>query len=293
MVSGPIIAIVGPTASGKSSLAMAVARRHGGEIIAADSRTIYRGMDIGTAKPTAAEQAEIPHRLLDVVDPDQAYSAAEFKRAAEAEVAAIQARGHLPLVVGGTGLYVYGLIYDYQFPAGAANELRDELQQKPLDVLVELLRREDPEAASAIDLQNPRRVIRALETVGHPRQKAMQLNPKILLVGLRPDEDQLNKQIVQRAYAMQQIGLTTEVANLIEKYGPETEAFRSPGYAEIIDFLAKRTTLKEAEDLINLHTRQLVRRQLTWFKRNPEIHWFESQAEAEVAIDQFIDNGYT
>jgi len=293
MVSGPLIAIVGPTASGKSSLAMAVARKHGGEIIAADSRTIYRGMDIGTAKPTAADQAEIPHHLLDLVDPDQSYSAAEFKSDAEAEVEAIQSRGRLPVVVGGTGLYIYGLIYDYQFPAGAANDLRDELQKLPLGGLVERLQREDPEAAATIDLQNPRRVIRAIETVGHPRQKAMQLNPKTLLVGLRPLEDQLNKQIVQRTYTMQQMGLASEVIKLIEKYGPETPAFHSPGYAEIIDFLAKRTTLEEAEELINLHTRQLVSRQLTWFKRNPEIQWFATQAEAEAAIDRFVDNGYT
>ena len=293
MVSGPLIAIVGPTASGKSSLAMAVARKYRGEIIAADSRTIYRGMDVGTAKPTAADQAEIPHYLVDVVEPGQSYSAAEFKRDAEAQVEAIQARGHLPLVVGGTGLYVYGLIYDYQFPAGADNELRQELQQLPLEELVERLKAEDPEAAASIDLQNPRRVIRALETVGQPRHKTMRLNPKLMLVGLRPSEDQLNKQIVQRTYAFQQIGLVQEVADLVEKYGSDNEAFRSPGYAEIIDFLADRTTLDEAIELINLHTRQLVRRQLTWFKRNPEIQWFETQAEAEAAIDRFVDNGYT
>jgi tRNA dimethylallyltransferase len=293
MVSGPIVAIVGPTASGKSSLAMAVARKYDGEIIAADSRTIYRGMDIGTAKPTSADRTEVPHHLLDVIDPNQSYSAAEFKAAAEREVEAIQARGNLPIVVGGTGLYVYGLLYDYQFPAGGANELRDELQRLPLGELVERLQRQDPEAAATIDLQNPRRVVRALETVGHPRHKAMRLKSDMLLVGLRPSEDQLNKQIVQRTHTFQQIGLASEVAELVKKYGPETEAFRSPGYAEIIDYLADLTTLEEAEALINLHTRQLTRRQLTWFKRNPEIQWFETQAEAEAAIDHFVDNGYT
>jgi tRNA dimethylallyltransferase len=293
VVSTPLIAIIGPTASGKSDLAMSVARKHGGEIIAADSRTIYRGMDIGTAKPTVADQAEIPHHLLDLVDPGQPYSAAEFKEAAEGEIKAITARGNLPIVVGGTGLYVYGLVYDYQFPAGADNDLRQELQQLSLSELVARLEREDPEMAEQIDLQNPRRVIRAIETARQPRRSEQHLKDGMLLVGLRPKSDELNKQIIQRTKAMQQIGLASEVAKLVEKYGSNCEAFRSPGYAEMIDYLDHKTTLAEAEDLINLHTRQLARRQLTWFKRNPEIRWFETAAEAEKEIDQFLDTSYT
>jgi tRNA dimethylallyltransferase len=268
---------------------MSVARKHAGEIIAADSRTIYRGMDIGTAKPTTADQAEIPHHLLDLVDPGGSYSAAEFKGAAEGEIEAISNRGNLPIVVGGTGLYVYGLLYDYQFPAGADNELRQELQGLSLAELVARLEREDPEMAEHIDLQNPRRVIRAIETAGQPRLSEHHLAPNILLVGLRPQDEVLNKQIIQRTKAMQQIGLASEVAKLVGKYGSNCESFRSPGYAEMIDYLEHKTTLAEAEDLINLHSRQLARRQVTWFKRNAEIKWFETAGEAEKAISSFLE----
>jgi tRNA dimethylallyltransferase len=267
---------------------MALAKQYNGEIIAADSRTIYRSMDIGTAKPTRHDQTAVPHHLLDVIEPDETYSAAQFKRAAETDIKAIQSRYHLPLVVGGTGLYVYGLLYDYQFPAGADNDLRRELEAVSLASLVERLQQEDPEMAARIDLQNPRRVIRALETVGQPRQSAMRLKSNILLIGLRPSTDQLNKQIAQRTQAMFELGLIAEVETLVAQYGPNLEAFRSPGYAEIIDFLAKRITRQEAEGLINLHTRQLVKRQLTWFKRNPEIRWVETPAEAKREVARFL-----
>jgi tRNA dimethylallyltransferase len=289
VVSSTIIAIIGPTASGKSGLALRLAQKYDGEIIAADSRTIYRGMDIGTAKPTLADQAHVAHHQIDLIDPDQSYSAAQFRSAAEAKIKAIVGRGHLPIVVGGTGLYVYGLLYDYHFPAGANNDLRRELEGLPLSELVDRLRREDPETAEQIDLKNPRRVVRAIETVGQTPQSEMRLKSNILLIGLRPPEEQMNKQIAQRTRAMFEAGLIAEVEVLVAKYGPDLEALRSPGYAEIIDFLAGRVDRQQAEELINLHTRQLVRRQLTWFKRNPEIKWFETPAEAEVAVAAFLE----
>lgn len=267
---------------------MSLAQRYHGEIICADSRTIYRGMDVGTAKPTAADRALVPHHLLDIVEPGEAYSAAQFKVDSEREITAIVRRGNLPLIVGGTGLYVNGLLYDYQFPAGAHNDLRAQLEIQPLTKLVERLRREDPEAALRIDLHNPRRVIRALETMGRPRQQATRLNANSLLLGLRPSQEQLNKQITHRTQVMFQIGLIDEVRALARKYGPDLEAFRSPGYAEIIDFIAGRCSRQEAESLINLHTRQLVRRQLTWFKRDPEIRWYEALDEAELQVEAWL-----
>lgn len=268
---------------------MALAERYNGEIIAADSRTVYRGMDIGTAKPTVADQAHVPHHLLDLIDPDETYSAAQFKLAAEAAIEAVAERGHLPLVVGGTGLYVYGLLYDYKFPAGANNDLRRQLEALSQDELVQRLTQEDPETAAQIDLQNPRRVIRALETAGHPRQSAMQLKSNNLFIGLKPPQDQLNKQVARRTQAMFEAGLVVEVESLVAKYGSDLEAFRSPGYAEIIDFLANKISRQEAEELINLHTRQLIRRQLTWFKRNPEISWLEDPVTAGKAVARFLE----
>lgn len=280
-----IIAIVGPTASGKTALAIDLAQRHNGEIICADSRTIYRGMDIGTAKPSIEEREGIIHHLLDIIEPNKSYSAQEFKVAAEELVEDISSRGKLPIIVGGTGLYVYALLYDYEFPAGGRSEERAAMEIRPLDDLVTELRDKDPELAADTDLQNKRRVIRGLETVGLPRHKAAQLKSNILLMGLRPDMTTLDTNITQRTERMFQIGLVEEVAEISTNYGSEIEVLRSPGYAEIIDFLAGRVALEEAKDLIALHTRQLVKRQLTWFKRNSEIKWVET-AEMGISLSE-------
>lgn len=279
MALGKLAAIVGPTASGKSDLAMEIARKHDGEIICADSRTIYRGMNIGTAKPSRTDQVEIPHHVLDIINPDEAFSAAEFKVAALNAIKDIESRGRLPILAGLSGLYAYALLYDYHFPAGARNQLRDELQQLPIDQLVERLQVIDPEAASQIDLKNPRRVIRAIETAGLPRTKA-ELRLGTILVGLRPSNETLTQRIFSRTENMVKAGLVDEVKNLIAQYDSTLESFKSPGYMEIISYLENETTLDQAQELINLHTRQLAKRQLTWFKRNPDIHWFESNDDA-------------
>lgn len=277
-----LLAIVGPTASGKSDLAMKVAEQLRGEIICADSRTIYRGMNIGTAKPTAADQAKVPHHLLDIIDPDQSYSAAEFKREANRIIREIEARGRLPILCGGTGLYLYAVLYDYQFPAGPDNRLRQRLQKLSIDQLVDELEQIDPEAASSIDLRNPRRVIRAIETAGQPRQQG-HLRAGATIVGLWPNPDQLDQNIDQRTQAMLAGGLEREVSNLLEHYGPELEVLRSPGYIEIAELIAGKIDQPEAERLIKLHTRQLAKRQQTWFKRNQDIKWFQEPNEAYAA----------
>lgn len=282
-----LLAIVGPTASGKSALAMEVAQAFNGEIICADSRTIYRGMNIGTAKPTAADQALVPHHLLDIAWPDQSYTAAEFKLAANRLIAEIQARGRLPILCGGTGLYLYAVLYDYQFPAGPDNELRQRLQKLSIDQLISRLEQVNPEAASSIDLRNPRRVIRAIETDGQPRQQS-RLRGGSRLIGLRPDPAQLNRHIEARTKQMVAAGLAAEVKDLIDRFGADLEAFRSPGYAEMIDYLDGRIDLSEAERLIELHTRQLAKRQLTWFKRNQEIEWFEDPDRANAYIASLL-----
>jgi tRNA dimethylallyltransferase len=283
-----LIIIIGPTASGKTQLALELAQQYQGEVICADSRTIYRGMDIGTAKPTAQERALVPHHLLDIAAPNEIFSAQQFKSQATALIGDISSRGRVPFMVGGTGLYAYSVAYDFQFPAGPRTADRAELEQVPLPELVARLEREDPERAAEIDLKNPRRVIRALETMGQPRQKAPALPSNILLLGLRPDMESLNNKIVQRTRTMFQIGLVAEVQKIMAEYGSDLEVLRSPGYAEIIDALAGKSSLVEAELLINLHTRQLVKRQLTWFKRNPDIHWLEDAAAAEPLVRAFL-----
>ncbi|MEO7617920.1 MAG: tRNA (adenosine(37)-N6)-dimethylallyltransferase MiaA [Candidatus Saccharibacteria bacterium] len=283
-----IIALIGPTASGKTTLAIELAKKHNGEILCADSRTIYMGMDIGTAKPTGVERQGIVHHFLDIITPDHSYSAQQFKFAAEAIIEDIIARGKTPIIVGGTGLYVYALLYDYAFPAGGRSVDRAAMELRELDDLVVELQEKDPELALEIDLQNKRRVIRAIETAGLPRQKAVQLKSNILLMGLRPEMTILDTNITQRTKRMIQIGLVDEVRDLTRKYGTEVEVLRSPGYAEIISFLAQEISLEEAERLIALHTRQLVKRQLTWFKRNQEIQWVGDAEQGLELVDSWL-----
>ncbi|HVE80785.1 MAG TPA: tRNA (adenosine(37)-N6)-dimethylallyltransferase MiaA [Candidatus Dormibacteraeota bacterium] len=283
-----LIAVVGPTASGKTDLALQIAQRYRGEIIAADSRTIYKGMDIGTAKPTAAQQARIKHHCLDLITPDRNFSAAEFKAHALDAICDIRARGKLPILVGGTGLYTYAVLYDYQFPAGASNELRMQLEKMPITELVAQIKQLDPERAAEIDLNNPRRVIRAIETAGKPRTSRPKLPPNWLLVGLNPGQQAIESNIIRRTSAMFKAGLTDEVKALVSHYGPDCEPLNTVGYREIIDNLTGKTTLAEAEELIMVHTRQLMKRQMTWFKRSPDIMWAQSAEEALRVAQKFM-----
>ena len=283
-----VVAIVGPTCSGKTDLALGLAQRFGGEIVCADSRTLYREMDIGTAKPSAEQRRLVPHHLLDVAQPDQPVSAAEYKRLATAAIGDIAGRDKLPIMVGGSGLYMYSVAYDFQFPAGPRSQQREKLELEPLPVLVARLRRLDPERAGEIDLKNKRRVVRALETVGQPRLRQPILSKDWLLLGLRPTDDDLQSRIARRTQAMLSQGLVREVDSLTARYGVELEVLKSPGYAEISRYLNGQLTLAEAEELINLHTRQLARRQITWFKRNPDIQWLEGPEAAAPLVRQFL-----
>ena len=270
---GPLIAIVGPTASGKSALALQIAQACNGEIICADSRTIYKGLDIGTAKPTKEEQTLVPHHLLDLLEPNQPYSAAQFKADALEAIRDIQGRGRLPLLVGGTGLYINAVLYDYSFPAGSSSSLRQELERLPLTDLVARLEKADPERAAEIDLRNPRRVIRAIETAGQPRIAPKTLPDDVLVIGLNPGQSELDRHIATRTRLMLIGGLIEEVQALLSRFDPVIAPLQTIGYAETIAHLHEEITAAELESQINLHTRQLAKRQMTWFKRNPDIHW--------------------
>lgn len=285
---GPLIAIVGPTAGGKTALALQIAAMSKGEIICADSRTVYRGLDIGTAKPTTEDQASVPHHLLDLLEPNQAYSAAQFKADAVAAISDIHTHGGLPLLVGGTGLYINAVLYDYHFPAGGSNELRRQLEQLPLKDLVARLRVVDPERAVEIDLHNPRRVIRAIETAGLPRIAPKTLPRNVLVIGLNPDMAELGRRIAVRTRRMLTGGLIEEVQGLLRRFDPVITPLHTIGYAETIAHLHEEITAAELESQINLHTRQLAKRQMTWFKRNPDIIWVASDKEARDLAASFI-----
>jgi tRNA dimethylallyltransferase len=280
-----LLGIVGPTASGKSDLAMALAARMPSEILVADSRQVYRGMDIGTAKPTAAARAAVPHHLLDLVDPDQPFSVAQWVELAREAASAVEARGRQPLVVGGTGLYVSALVdgHDYASQPWAPvvrQRLSDELATDGLEPLASRLSLLDPAAAARTDLRNPRRVVRALErvTAGGRASTVPSSVPfpgRTALVGIDRTRDVLNARIDARAaWMFTEGGLLDEVAGLLAAgYEPDLHPMTGHGYGEAIRHLAGEWDLERAIEVTARRTRQYAKRQLTWFRRDERIRW--------------------
>ena len=281
-----MIAIVGTTASGKTDLALKLASKYNGEIICADSRTIYRGMDIGTAKPTLAEQAAVPHHLLDVIEPGERLGAAEFKRLAEAAARDVLSRGRLPFLVGGSGMYVDAVLYDYKFPGGSDEKMRQKFEKLNDESLREMLAAEDPEAYGRVDLMNRRRVIRALETAGQPSSKRIEVRPDILVLGLTMNKEVIQKRIEQRIEKMLSEGFIQEVQTIGERYGWGCTAFEVIGYRAFKDVVFGRKTVAEATADFVSGDMALYKKQLTWFKRNKQIHWLTG--DVEKAADALI-----
>ena len=279
----PLAAITGPTASGKSDLAMAIAQRLPVEILVADSRQVYRGMDIGTAKPTAAERAAVPHHLLDLADPDEPFSVADWVGRARDLIPEIAARGRLPMVVGGTGLYLAALVDGYQLdhqPPGPEirAQLSAELEANGLASLAARLGELDPTQAERTDLRNPRRVLRALEraqVAGGPVTVAADPYPgRIAMIGLSRPRDELIARIEARAQRMFANGLLDEVGSLLAAgYGAELAPMSGHGYREAAAELAGRSTREQALADTTRRTRQYARRQMTWLRRDRRIVW--------------------
>lgn len=288
-----IVILIGPTAVGKTGLSLELAERLNAEIISADSRLFYRGMDIGTAKPSPQEQARVPHHLIDVIDPDQAWSLADFQKQAQMAVTEIQQRGRLPLFVGGTGQYVRALTEGWQIPRLEADPaLRAVLENWANEIGAEGLHARlavlDPEAAGNIDYRNLRRTVRALEVTlatGRPFSAQRRRGPAPyapLLIGLTRPRIELYARIDERIEAMFQAGLVAEVQGLLERgFAPDLPAFSAIGYREVIAHLGGEISLDEAVVLIKRNTRIFVRRQANWFKPDdPQIHWVEAGAAA-------------
>lgn len=298
----PLIAIVGPTAVGKTAFAMDIAERFGGEIVGADSRQVYRYLDIGTAKPTPDERARAPHHLLDIVDPDQEFSLALYQELAYAAIGDIHRRGRVPLLVGGSGLYVWAVLRGLRIPEVPPDPaLRQALEEKAklegMEELLSELEGLDPEAARTIDRRNPRRVIRALEvcrTTGQPFSALRQESPppyNLTIIGLTLDRTELYRRIDQRVDIMMASGLVEEVRGLMERgYGLDLPAMASPGYREVGMYLVGPLTLEEAIARTKVATHQLARRQYAWFKlRDQRIRWFEGRTESVRAIFEEIE----
>jgi tRNA dimethylallyltransferase len=303
VVPPPIAAIVGPTAAGKTDLAMAIARRLPVEILVADSRQVYRGMDVGTAKPNAAARAAVPHHLLDLADPDEPFSVVAWVERARSLVADVAARGRLPLLVGGTGLYVSSLLDGYELPGQAPPpELRrhlvDELETSGLPPLAARLRRTDPALAARTDLRNPRRVLRALEraAAGGGAVAAAGAAPypgRIAMLGLSRPPDVLRARIDARVAWMFGHGLLDEVRRLLEAgYDASLSPMTGHGYREAARVLAGEWDVDRAIEVTARHTQQYARRQLTWLRRDARIVWLPAgalPADDPVLVEQAVD----
>jgi tRNA dimethylallyltransferase len=283
-VTRPHLAIVGPTASGKSALALEVARALGDvEIVSIDSMQVYRGLDIGTAKSTAAERAVVPHHLVDVADPGEEWSVARFQQETRAAVADIERRGHRALLVGGTGLYVQAVVDPLTFPP-EDRAVRDAILARTDDTYAELARL-DPVAAARIDPANERRIARALEVIevtGRPFSSfgsgLQEFGPTVFpvrMAGVWLPRAVLAERIVQRVAAMRDAGLVDEVGALSAAGELSRTAAQAIGYQEILQHLAgEEPSLDAALEAVVVRTRQFARRQRMWFRRDPRIHWF-------------------
>ncbi len=268
----PLIVIVGPTASGKSGLAIRLAKEFGGEVVSADSRTIYRGMTIGTAKPTIEEMDGVPHHLIDVVDPDEEFTLWNFQQLAKQKIADICHRGNVPFLVGGSGLYVDSIVFDYEItPQSIDHGVRKELQEKTIDDLIMMIKKQQLEVPS--NDKNKRHLIRVLEQGRVNRKRLTQPVDNAIVVGITTDKEILETRIRLRAEEMIAAGLIEEVQNLIAAYGDQL-IFHSNSYGEVQKFLrGEITTQQQLIDRIITVDRQLVKKQLTWFRRNDYIAW--------------------
>ena len=308
-MSKKIVVICGPTASGKTALSIALAKAFDGEVVSADSMQIYRRMDIGTAKPTREEMDGVPHHMLDVAEPGEAYSVSRYVEEATACVEDILARGKLPIICGGTGLYIDGLIRgtDYQ-PAGTDNGIREQLEgeweAQGAEEMMARLVAVDPDSAARLHLSDKRRILRALEvylatgetiTVHNARTKAIPPRYEAVMIGLNTEPRQiLYDRIDRRVGVMLEQGLLQEVQSLLEDGLLEGTAAQAIGYKELLAYFRGEMTLETAADLIRQKSRNYAKRQLTWFRRDERVKWIVYNApEAAQAVLQEATNYLT
>jgi tRNA dimethylallyltransferase len=289
-----LVVILGPTASGKTALSLALAEKFTGEIVNCDSVAMYREFDIGTAKPSPEERARAPHHLFDCVDPMQYMTAGEYARQARQVLAEISQRGHLPIVVGGTGLYLRALL-EGLFPGPQrSEELRESTARHGSDHPHRILRRLDPAAAEKVHANDTPKLIRAIEVCLASRKKMSELwqqgrDPlrgfRILRLGLDPDRAALYDRINQRARRMFETGLIEETKSLLEKYGTSAQPLASLGYKQTAQFLCGELTLGQAIQSAQQAHRNYAKRQMTWFRREPEVQWLNGFGD-DPAIQQ-------
>ncbi|MFZ5390930.1 MAG: tRNA (adenosine(37)-N6)-dimethylallyltransferase MiaA [Patescibacteria group bacterium] len=307
----PLLAIVGPTASGKTDLSLLLAKKYHGCIISADSRQIYQQAKIGTCQPNGSWRVAnsrwqkilnakkiylvqgIPHFFIDELAPNKTYSVVKFQKKANQLIRKLSAVGYLPILVGGTGLYVSAITQGYQFSSAKPNKLlRNKLNKSTLKNLLNRLKKIDPATYKVIDKNNSRRIIRALEyvlTTGQSfiNSQISEIRPNTLILGLKTNDLKLLINIKKRTKLLLKLDLIKETEQLLKKY-PNSVLLKTIGYRETINLVKKEVDLKEATNLIALHTRQYAKRQLTWLKKMPNINWINNVQQAEKNINKFI-----
>ncbi|MFM8999717.1 MAG: tRNA (adenosine(37)-N6)-dimethylallyltransferase MiaA [Actinomycetota bacterium] len=300
-MTGPLLALVGPTASGKTAVALAIAEALDAEIVSVDSMLLYRGLDIGTAKPTPAERARVPHHLVDIADPGEAFSVQRYQELARVALAGIAARGRRALLVGGSGLYFRAVVDDLEFPATdpdlrAALEAEAEREGQP--ALYARLAATDPIAASRIEPGNVRRTVRALEVAavtGRPFSSfgsdwGAYPSERVRAVGVLPDRAAIDRRIEARVRSMVDAGFVDEVRGLLARGGiGRITAGQAIGYADVARHLAGETTIEDAIEATVRRTRALARRQIAWFRRDPRVEWIATPDGAEAVAGELLD----
>jgi tRNA dimethylallyltransferase len=293
-ISRPLIVLVGPTAVGKTRFSIELAKKINGEIISADSRYFYREMDIGTAKPSDEEMQGIPHHLIDILDPDQQWSLAEFQHMTLQLISNIHDKGKVPILVGGSGQYIKCIVEGWEMPSQARDDKLRDVLEREVDIhggqfLYSYLQKVDPSAASFIDARNIRRSLRAVEVIlrtGYrfSDQRRVTNSPySRKIIGLIRDRTELYKRIDERIYQMLENGFIQEVENLLKKgYSPDLPSLSAIGYRELCNYLSGKISIEEAILLMKRNTRQFVRKQSNWFReKDPNIKWFYASTEIE------------
>lgn len=304
MIDKKVIVIVGPTASGKTSLGVELAKKIDGEVVSCDSMQIYKDMTIGTAKPTEGEMDGIKHHLIDFVLPNERYSVADFKRDAEEAIDDILSRGKVPIVVGGTGLYVDSLIYGIEFPEVKYDEdyrielMKEANSEEGLKKIYEQAKKIDPEATEKISFNDKKRLIRILEiyhSTGLNKSelelKSREKGPKYnyLVYGINMDREKLYERINLRVDLMIKDGLVDEVKELVNKYNKFPTAMQGLGYKEVVKYLNGEYSCDDMIETIKQETRRFAKRQLTWFRKNKNIIWIDGLGDREHNIEIILE----
>lgn len=284
-VNGLLIVIVGPTASGKTSLAVTLAGRHGGEIICADSRTVYVGMDIGTAKPSREERSLVPHWGLDLVRPGERFTVADFKAYADNKISEIRARGNVPFLVGGSGLYVDSVLFNYQFGRASSGVDRQLLEQKELNELIDYCVKNNIKLPE--NRKNKRYVIRAIEQNGVNHKRNKEPRDGSIIVGITTEKNTHATQIIKRSEQLFNDGVVNEAITLGKKYGWDSEAMTGNVYTLIKKYIDGEMTLSQVKERNVIADRQLAKKQMTWLRRNEYIQWY-SRSDAEHYLSQLL-----